>query len=167
MKTNLFQTIDIKTVPLRGMTFDLTATPSECVALADRFDVPAVHSFSLHGHICGSDVICFEGHFTAALTRQCVVSLEAFETTVSGKIKEYFSQNGTDFHQETDFDIDMDKDDVNLLLNGRLDIGEIAAEHFGLNLEPFPHKPGVAFCYENTSVQRDNPFSVLKKLIKK
>lgn len=167
MKTNLFQPIEIKTIPVNGISFDLTATKAECDTLAERFELPAVHSFKLHGELSGADIICFNGRFKADITRECVVSLEPFDTTVSGGFKEFFSESGTDFSKEVNFDIDMDGDDVDLIKNGRLNIGEIAAEHFGLNLDAFPHKPGVTFQYENTVPEKQNPFAVLKNLIKK
>ena len=47
MQDNLFQSVDIKTIPAKGISFDLTATPDECRILSERFGVPAVHSFKL------------------------------------------------------------------------------------------------------------------------
>ena len=168
MRTNLFQTIDVKTIPVKGITFNLTATEDECRALADRFDLPAVYSFVLSGEVKGNDILRYEGRFEAKVIRECVVSLDEFEQTVSGEFKELFSENGTDFSAETNFDIDMDDEEtVDLIKNGRLEIGEIAAQQFGLNLDPFPKKQAGIFEYKEAVAEKVNPFEVLKNLKKK
>lgn len=167
MRTHLFQTIDVKTIPATGLSFELTATPDECLALAERFAVPAVHSFKLFGSVKGNDILRYEGRFEAQVTQNCVVSLEDFETTVSGEFKEFFSQNGTDFSSETDFDIDMEDETVDLIKNNRLEVGEIAAQQFGLELNAFPKKTDAYFEYKEADSERPNPFAVLEELVKK
>ena len=168
MRTNLFQTIDVKTIPATGLQFDLTATPQECEALAERFGLPAVKSFHLSGMIKGNSILGYEGKFDSIITQECVVSLEQFETTVEGEFKEFFSENGVDFSVETNFDIDMDDEEtVDLIKNGRLEIGEIAAQQFGLHLNPFPKKNDEPFEYTEAKMTKQNPFSVLKDLLKK
>lgn len=168
MRTNLFQTIDVKTIPTKGMSFELTATPDECKALAERFDLPGVCSFVLSGLVKGNDILRYDGRFTAEVIQKCVVSLEEFEQTVEGEFSELFSENGTDFSVETNFDIDMeDEETVDLIKNGRLEIGEIAAQQFGLHLDPFPKKEEGFFEYKETVVEKVNPFEILKKLKKK
>lgn len=168
MRNNLFQTIDVKTIPTKGVEFELTATDEELEELAKRFELSKVHSFQLKGSVRGNDILCYEGHFNAVVTQQCVVSLELFEANVSGDFKELFSENGVDFSVETNFDIDMeDENTVDLIKNGRLEIGEIAAQQFGLNLDPFPKKQAGYFDYKEVVMEKQNPFAVLKKLIKK
>lgn len=168
MRTNLFQKIDVKTIPIKGISFNLTATQEECKALAERFDLPAVYSFELFGSVRGSDILRYEGKFEVKVVRECVVSLEEFEQTVSGEFSELFSENGTDFSVETNFDIDMDDEEtVDLIKNGRLEIGEIAAQQFGLHLDPFPKKEKGLFEYKEAVAEKVNPFEILKKLEKK
>lgn len=167
MRTNLFQTIDVKTIPAKGIAFELTATQEECVLLAERFELPAVHSFVLSGSVKGNDILRYEGHFEAQVVRECVVSLDEFEQTVSGSFSELFSESGTDFSIETNFDIDMDDEEtVDLIKNGRLEIGEIAAQQFGLHLDPFPKKQDGIFEYKEAEAERHNPFEILKNLKK-
>lgn len=168
MQNKLFQTIDIKTIPAKGIDFELTATQEELELLAQRFDLPKVTSFVLKGRVKGNDILCYEGVFTANVTRECVVSLDTFDAVVQGDFKEFFSEKGTDFSSETNFDIDMeDEDTVDLIKNSRLEIGEIAAQQFGLALDPFPKKENTYFEYIETKGEKQNPFDVLKNLIKK
>lgn len=168
MRTNLFQTIDVKTIPVNGITFTLTATEEECRALAERFDLPAVYSFELSGTVKGNDILRYDGRFEAKVVRECVVSLEEFEQTVLGEFSELFSESGTDFSVETNFDIDMDDEEtVDLIKNGRLEIGEIAAQQFALNLDPFPKKEEGVFEYTEAVMDKTNPFEILKNLKKK
>lgn len=167
MRDNLFQSVDIKTIPAKGMSFELTATEEECRALSERFQIPGVQSFKLTGTVKGNDILCYQGQFEAHVTQKCVVSLEEFEQTVQGDFKEFFSQTGRDFSTETDFDIDMEEETVDLIKNGRLEIGEIAVQQFGLSLEAFPKKTDTFFEYKEVENGRENPFAVLGKLIKK
>lgn len=168
MRTNLFQTIDVKTIPVTGLQFELTATPEECAILAERFGLPAVKSFRLTGNIKGNSILGYEGKFDSLITQECVVSLEKFDASLSGEFKEFFSETGIDFSTETNFDIDMDDEEtVDLIKNGRLEIGEIAAQQFGLHLNPFPKKDETPFEYTEITATKQNPFSVLKDLLKK
>ena len=167
MRTNLFQTIDVKTIPAKGVSFELKATQEECLQLAERFDLPAVHSFVLSGSVKGNDILRYDGRFEAQVVRECVVSLDEFDQVVSGDFSELFSESGTDFSVETNFDIDMDDEEtVDLIKNGRLEIGEIAAQQFGLHLDPFPKKQAGVFEYKEAEAERRNPFEILKNLKK-
>lgn len=168
MKNNLFQKIDIKTIPSQGIKLNLCAIDKELQALSERFCVPNVKKLCLKGRVYGRDILCFEGHVDAEVTRECVQTLELFDEVLSFDFKELFSENGIDFSEETNFDVDMDDTDVvELIKQGHLDIGEIVAQQFGLNLEPFPKKNNQFYDYFEDNGIRENPFAVLKKLIKK
>lgn len=169
MNNKLFQVLPISQIPPKGLDFDLTATPDDCKILQERFDLPAVKSLHVVGRIDGRDIIKVSGHITAIITQTCVVSMENFDSQMDVDFQEFFSEKGTDFSTEQDFDIDMDDEEtVDLIQNGRLDLGEIVAQQFGLNLDPFPKKSEEVFEYIEAEPQETRkPFANLKDLLKK
>jgi uncharacterized metal-binding protein YceD (DUF177 family) len=55
-----------------------------------------------------------------------------------------------------------DEDEPDPIINGRIDLGALAAEFFALGLDPYPHKPGEALDEEGTHSERtDSPFAAL------
>lgn len=66
----------------RDYVTDIEATPEECQALAERFELPNIGalkaSLSLRKEMSGSDGIEAEGTITGTVTRTCVRTNEAF-----------------------------------------------------------------------------------------
>ncbi len=168
MKTNLFQILDVSKIPLKGLTFELTATPQELKMLAERFDLPAIASFKVRGNISGDNVLKVAADIQAQITQICVVTLKKFNTDFKTHFEEFFSENGVDYDAEQDFDIDMGEDVSDIIKNGKLNLGEIIAQQFGLALDPFPRSTDEPFEYiEEQPGQKQNPFSGLKDLLNK
>lgn len=167
MQDCLFQTLDIRKIPDTGLDFVLSSTPEERLKLAERFEIPEIKSLKVKGRIKGGDIVKFSGEIKAQLIQKCVISMDLFASEMDVFFKEFFSENGTDFMAEENFNLDMeDEDTVDLVKNGKLDIGEIIAQQFGLNLDPFPKKSGEYFDYiETDAADKPNPFAVLKGLV--
>ena len=54
------------------------------------------------------------------------------------------------------------EDEPDPLIDGRIDLGELAAEFVALGLDPYPRKPGVEFeAPERTETKRTSPFASL------
>ena len=49
------------------------------------------------------------------------------------------------------------------IVDGKIDLGALAAEFFALGLDPYPRKPGVAFDAARRGRGRDSPFAALAK----
>lgn len=168
MKSNVFQILDVSKIPLKGLTFELSATPKELKTLTVRFELPEVKSFKVRGSITGTHILKVQADLEAEITQTCVVTLKGFKTNLQTHFEELFSEKGTDFEAEQDFDIDMEEDVSDIIKNGKLNIGEIIAQQFGLALDPFPRSTDETFEYiEENPGQKQNPFSGLKDLLKK
>ena len=67
-----------------------------------------------------------------------------------------------------DDDVAPGEDDRPELLDGEeIDVGEVVAEHLGLNLDPYPRRAGVVFSAEDDDEEgskRVSPFAVLSDL---
>ena len=68
-----------------------------------------------------------------------------------------------------DPDVDLEDDEVEPIINGIIDLGELAAQHLGVALDPYPRKPGAAFgeAQFGGNEKRENPFIKLAELAKK
>ncbi len=101
----------------------VAATPAECAALALRVGVPELHSlecrFRLHRGERGR--IAAAGHLRARLVRECVVSLDLFETEMAEDFTVAFVPEG----QESD-DQDPESEDEVPYSGGAIDLGEAA-----------------------------------------
>lgn len=168
MKSNLFQILDVSKIPLKGLTFDLTATKRELQILSERFDLPAVKSFRVHGTVSGEHTLKVSAEIEAEITQTCVITLKEFDSILQTAFEELFSEKGIDFESERDFDIDMEDEAYDIIKNCKLNLGEIISQQFGLALDPFPRSTNETFEYiEQAPGQKQNPFKGLKDLLKK
>ncbi len=143
-----------------GLAVEIVATPAECAAVARRLGIPALRSlvgrFQLQA--LGGDAISATGTFSARLVRECVVSLDTFETTQ----REAFSLRFVPEGRETD-DPDPESDDEIPFSGGVIDLGEALVEQVALDLDPFPRKAG-AMLPEEAAPENVSPFAALAAL---
>jgi hypothetical protein len=57
-----------------------------------------------------------------------------------------------------------DEDPPDPIIDGRIDLGALAAEFLALGLDPYPRKPGAAFEGAEPEPERDSPFAALARL---
>lgn len=156
-----------------GTVVKLTATDDEQERLARRFDLPDVARMVAEFRVTrGASGIPIRviGRVVARVTQRCVVSLEAFSSDVSDDIEVEFVP-GDDAATAEDFAAD--DVEAEFLSGDQIDLGELAAQHLALALDPYPRKPGAeppewTKGRENKEESKaDNPFSVLSELRKK
>ncbi len=105
------------------------------------------------------------GVFNSLVVQNCVVSLENFDKKYSDKFSVIFEEEHTKPELEDVFDAD--SDDIEYIVDGKLDIGEIILEYFSLSLDDNPKKNGAKFderIEAKPEESKNNPFMVLKKL---
>jgi uncharacterized metal-binding protein YceD (DUF177 family) len=165
--------VEADSVGTHRMERRISANPEERAALAKRFELIGIGRleavFTLKR--AGGGVIHVQGEIQAEVTQACVVTL----APVPAKIAETFSADFADADDrrrpaETDLDFEAD-DPPEPIRNGHIDLGELAAEHLSLALNPYPRAPGAAipaeFSPDPDADERAehpiNPFSILKK----
>jgi uncharacterized metal-binding protein YceD (DUF177 family) len=126
-------------VPRMGSHEVFAAEPAECAALAKRYGLPAISSLKVHlvALPWRGGGLKVTGKFEAELTLVSVISLEAFQTKQKFVVERYFLP--------PKILVDAVEDDADPIENGEIDMGELVAEVFGLELEPYPRKPGEAY----------------------
>jgi uncharacterized metal-binding protein YceD (DUF177 family) len=165
--------VEADSVGTHRMERRISANPEERAALARRFDLLGIDRLEARFSLkrAGGGVIHVQGEIEAEVTQACVVTL----APVPAKVAERFSADFADEDERrrpTESDLDFDAEDPpEPIRNGHIDLGELAAEHLSLALDPYPRAPGAAIPAEfspdpDAEVVPErpvNPFSILKK----
>ena len=160
---------DVATLGPDAVALTLAAEPKELKALARRFGLKDLSSLTAafrirRGH--GSEVE-IDGKLKARATQTCVVTLEPVEAVIDEAFALVYAPPSDQRGSEAD-DIDPDAaDPPEPILDGKIDLGEAAAEQLSLSLDPYPRKAGAAFDAEGLGVAdggRTSPFEALAVL---
>lgn len=158
------QSVDVRQITPQGLSFDLTASAAERKELAERFELAEILSLTAQVRLTREALIVAAGTLRAQAVRQCVVSLESFAQPMEASFKVFFSEKPSPSAAESD----MEEEPVEAVVRGKIDLGALIAEQFGLNLDPFPKKePGYFEYWEDDPQKRKKPFARLKELLKK
>jgi uncharacterized metal-binding protein YceD (DUF177 family) len=156
--------------------FAIEASASECAALASRFSLPAIGSLKARGEVRARPGGRWRltARIEAEVTQLCVATL----VPVGARIDERFEIDFTPPPRADAAELDIGAEDAEPLPDdGRLDVGEIVAQHFYLALDPFPRAPDAAWTDHVESVDteaapvpgdgasgtRPSPFAVLAR----
>jgi uncharacterized metal-binding protein YceD (DUF177 family) len=154
--------IELARIPKLGSYEKLEATPTECKALAKRLKLSTIHSLKaeLKTKPWRGGGLKVTGELRAVVDQESVVSLEEFRSTVVFGVERYFLNVPSSEDLESDEDIDP-------IINGIVDLGEVVAETLALELDPYPRKAGEMFqaaaaVEAAPEPEKPNPFNVLK-----
>lgn len=149
----------------------IEATPSECEALANRFDWLALNRLSATASLSRTgDVVTIAGQVTGAVIQRCSATGEP----VPGAIDESFELRLVpEPGHAPDAEIEIDAEEADILYHDgqAIDLGEIAAETLALALPAFPRAPGADAVLRAAGVVSDDahasgPFAALQALRK-
>lgn len=146
-------------VPANGCYERIVAEPSECEAVAKRIGVTLIHTLSA---LVKADPwrkgIKMTGTLDVDLERESVVSLEQFRQSLRYEFTRYFMPSSATVPEEAE--------DIDLIENGQIDMGEIVVETLALELDPYPRKPGEQFKAVDAAAEPKpaSPFAALSRL---
>jgi hypothetical protein len=107
------------------------------------------------------------GRWSAQIVQICGVTLEPFETVLTGELAIRAVPQGSSAltdGPEHELDLDPEADDPpEAILNGLLPLGAYVVEDLSLAIDPFPRKPGAEFQAQTAGVE-PSPFAVLVRL---
>jgi uncharacterized metal-binding protein YceD (DUF177 family) len=140
-----------------GLVQRVEATAPECAALAARLRIPAVLAFACTFRLARADGgrITATAHLDGRLVRECVVSLDPFETDIAEDFSVVFVPE-----DRLSAELDLEGDDEIPYSGGVIDLGEAAAEQAALTLDPYPRRPG-AVLPETATEAPHSPFAML------
>lgn len=124
--------LDARRIAKTGSVECIAATPEECLALARRIDLPAIHALSaeLTARPWQGGGLKLEGTLEADIDQISVVSGITFRARVVAPVTRFFLPPGASF--------DPDEADVDILSEGEADMGEVVTESLLLALDPYP-----------------------------
>jgi uncharacterized metal-binding protein YceD (DUF177 family) len=143
-----------------GLSVTITATATECAAIAKRLMVPSVESLRCEWQLrtAPRGVIEADGSLHAKLHQDCIVTLEPFAVTLVEEFAVRFVPAGD---EDEDAD-DPDNPDELPFDAGSFDLGEATVEQFALALDPYPRKPNAVL----PPIDDDTPANPFDKLAK-
>jgi uncharacterized metal-binding protein YceD (DUF177 family) len=151
----------VEPLPRDGLSVSIEANLQECEALARLNGLPEiarlVARFDLTKWRRGVRV---EGVVNARLTQTCVVSLEPFEVEIEEPIDVKFLPEAAKGPAPES----LDDEDIDEIVDGKVDLGALAAEFLTLALDPYPRKPGAAFMAPAEPDVKKTPFDALRPL---
>jgi uncharacterized metal-binding protein YceD (DUF177 family) len=160
--------VRVDALPEDGQTLTIEANASEREALASLYEVPDIAALTatLRLERTGRGGARAYGAVHAELTQICVVSLEPFAATVDEDIDVRFAPRpqAESVHRprrERETLSMADEDEPDPIIEGKIDVGALAAEFVALGLNPYPRKPGVEFAPPADSAPRPSPFAAL------
>ena len=151
--------LQVDRVPNLGCHERLAANEKECAALAKRFDLPKIHALGglLKVVPWRGGGLKITGTLNAKVDQVSVISLEIFTSDLEFAIERYFlsPRAGQPTAEE----------DVDIIENGSVDLGEILAESMALELDPNPRMEGEVFndIEEHPESAKVSPFTGLSK----
>jgi uncharacterized metal-binding protein YceD (DUF177 family) len=132
-----------------GLVETITANPEERAALAVRFGILSLDAFTAElslRRIGRGPVIRLEGQLKAELTQSCVVSLEPIPIRIEERFALLFAPEGRAARPQGPARPDgvpAQEDWPEPITDGRIDMGEAAAQQLALAIDPYPRKPGI------------------------
>jgi uncharacterized metal-binding protein YceD (DUF177 family) len=159
--------VRVDALPRDGQTVTIEATPAERKALASLYKLPAIAALTATLRIepWGGAGARVTGAVHGAVTQMCVVSLEPFPATVDEAVDVRFAPQAKPPAAKETLSL-ADEDEPDPVIDGKIDLGALAAEFFALGLDPYPRKPGATLEQSTKSEVTDSPFSALAQRAK-
>ncbi|MCB2049730.1 MAG: DUF177 domain-containing protein [Novosphingobium sp.] len=143
----------------------LEATPEECAALAERFELVRIDSLKATLSLTRmGDEVHADGTITARFVQSCAVSAEELPVSLSEPVALRFvpARPGTD--ADEDLEIDSDDPDEIEYPGTSIDLGEAIAQSLALAIDPFAVGPEAEEARARLEATRSSPFDVLASL---
>jgi len=155
-----FRPIALQSIGDKGHIIGIEATSEECHLLALRLGLNEL--ISLSANLCltlrkGGRIINLKGFFQAKVMQTCVVTLDSLSNEIEGSLDVLYNKalKKSDKNLKS-IDIDCnskDRDTLELLTEGQIDVGEAVSEQLALEIDPFPRKLGVSFVQFSTETK--------------
>lgn len=181
--TPLDWTLAVTDVPRAPRDFSRDATPAELAALTNDLGILACTRLSAHWRVkpMGGGRYGVTGECRADVTQACVVTLEPVAESLVLPIDMTFVSADSDAapvgkkdkakpredDEPGDDEVEISSlPEVDLVEDGRLEIGRVVFEVVVAGLNPYPRKPDATFAWVDPTVadSKVHPFAALAKL---
>lgn len=163
--------IIVDTLPAAEQRYKLRTDKEDCAKIRDILQIPDVKSFSADINLKYDKkerLLKLWGHAEAELELESVVSLNLFLKKYATDFNLLYDTKATlkSQHEEEE-EINIDDNLPEIVINGKIDLADIAIEQIALVMEDHPRQEGEVFEFKasfNPEDDRKNPFEILKKL---
>jgi hypothetical protein len=160
----LTRPVSVANLPAEGLAFTVEATAEERAALARDFALEGIKTLTGRFTLTGSpERVHVVGRVEAQITQTCVVTLDAFGSTVSEEVDVDFLSGEPvrvrGMEDEAVIEAPLDR-----ISGTHIDVGALTAEFLALGLDPYPRKPGADFSDLASEEAPESPFAKLKAL---
>ncbi len=161
----------VEDLPQTEKHYKMTATAENLQYVAKILQIPEANFLEATFVVKNnhrSSILNVSGHIKAKLTMQSVISLENFQQDFDFDFSTDFDTKATLDSQKEDED-DWDKEIPEIVIDGKIDLGDIAIEQIALKLDNYPRISGETFSFKpdfDVNEKPDNPFAALSKLKK-
>jgi uncharacterized metal-binding protein YceD (DUF177 family) len=166
---------DLEGLGQAGRIVRIDARAKECEALARRLGLVSLEALGgdLELRRLGGGIYEVTGRFTARISQNCVVSLEAFDSTLEGDFEQRYVVGGAGAEDSDLLDPEGDEP-PEVLEESTLDLGEAMTQELAIKLDPHPRRPGANLDQSEFGPriaveeegERANPFADLARLVK-
>lgn len=177
--SHLIDADDVESAPLQ-----LSIHPDEeqKQALVARLGVLGIEALDADLTLKRNNIIVHvQGQLRAQIVQKCVVSLEPVKTHIEERFEGWFvdpeqavsiskarrEKEAKKNHAE--MPIVEEHEDPEPIIDGKIDVGELATQYLCLAIDPYPHAQGVEYehgddtAQAEPSITRKNPFAALKE----
>lgn len=160
--------IDAVTISEAPRRIEIQADEAERRRLADRFGLQALdHLWAEIVLSRRSGMIHAEGALKADVVQRCVVTSEPMPAVLNAPFSVRYVPDTYAGAPDDEFELSAEDCDTLPIENGRIDLGELAAETLALSLDPFPRSPNADAALEQSGAGDETdagPFAGLKAL---
>lgn len=151
--------------------YKLIATKEELEFLKEVLKLPAVHSFSADIKLKSrkkQSKLEVKGTVKSNVGLISVISLEPFDKEYEADFEVIYDTSAS-YDDIKELDVDIMADVPDIVIDGKINLADIAIEQLALVLDDYPRKEGEQFdnIIEDSSKIVNNPFAVLETLKKK
>ncbi len=173
-ESELSRPLAIDKIPANGIEETIIAGELERKKLAERFGLLGLSKLTAKldvKHARGDTMFEVTGTMQADVVQQCVVSLEPLPASIDQNLHVFFAR--PELVETGDHAAHIENgeaEEMEVILHGVIDLGELVAQHLGVSLDPYPRKPGVGYVEAEYGAGDDkpvNPFAKLTSLTKK
>ncbi len=137
--------ISVSRISPHGVEEHLEAKPAEREALAKRFDLLAVPMLKARVALMpgSGQAITAQGLLEAEVVQCCVATLEPLTSRLAADIHVVFMPEEAG-KESSNPPFDDREDEYEFYKGGKIDLGEMVAQHLGVSIDLYPRKEGAA-----------------------
>lgn len=160
--------VDADRIGKEGLVIEVAANAEERAALAKRFGLEALRGFTGRARLMalGGGRVRLQVTFDADVLQSCVITLEPVASHISDRFEVVYAPV-TDGKTETEVFVDVASEDPpEPLLEGKIDLGEMMAQHLAMQIDPYPRSSGApegSWQTDEDGKAAEGPFEKLKQ----